>query len=49
MRHYVDIFIGADAWGMVSDPDDINEQKVIEAMTVISELHLLMLRICGCG
>ena len=35
MRNYVDIFIGADAWGMVSDPD---------AMMVISELHLLMLR-----
>jgi len=31
MRNYVDIFIGADAWGMVSDPDDINEQKVIES------------------
>ena len=31
MRNYVDIFVGADAWGMVSDPDDINEQKVIES------------------
>ena len=31
MRNYVDIFVGADAWGMVSDPDAINEQKVIES------------------
>lgn len=31
MRNYVDIFIGADAWGMVSNPDNINEEKVIES------------------
>ena len=38
MRNYVDIFIGADAWGMVSDPDDINEQKVI----AVSYTHLTL-------
>lgn len=30
MHNYIDVFIGADAWGMVTDPDNIVEQKVID-------------------